>query len=280
VNTVENFAKFLIQNAESISRKIVDYNIKKLEIELPIEIIEQSITTNREFLEFLGNTMSGTDEIVAVEFIKWYEKNQEQSKDQIESQRFTFEDITSLIKPYAVSRLQLIKMITTISIEQGLSTEEVVFVNNRISYLLDLSITQAIIERERLANETNKKKDKVITELSSPVVPIQDGMAILPLIGEIDFDRSEHIMNNVIPKIKELNIEFLIIDFSGLVTIDSDVASRIFNIYQVLALLGINTMFTGIRPDLATRIITAGIDFSSLKTFATVQQAILSKVGH
>jgi rsbT co-antagonist protein RsbR len=275
MNSIEKFSKYIIQNAESISMEIVDYNIGKLEIELPTAIVERAITTNREFLEFLGNSFSLTDEAVAVEFDKWYKKYQDRARAEFSSLQ---EDISSLIKPYAETRLRLIKMLTKISIEHGLSTEEVVFVNNRISYLLDLSITQTIIEQERLANETNKKNQKVITELSTPVVPIQNGMAILPLIGEVDFDRSEHIMNNVIPKIRELNIECLIIDFSGLVMIDTEVASRIFNVYDVLALLGVYTMFTGIRPDLATGIINAGIDFTSLKTFATVQQAILSKV--
>jgi rsbT co-antagonist protein RsbR len=275
MNSIERFSKYIIQNAESISVEIVDYNIGKLEIELPSEIIERAVTTNRDFLEFLGNSLSLTDETVALEFIKWYKKYQDQTHDEYSSLQ---EDISSLVKPYAETRLRLIKMLTKISIEHGLSIEEVVFVNNRISYLLDLSITQTIIERERLANEKNTKNQKLITELSSPVVPLQNGLAILPLIGEIDFDRSEHIMNHVIPKIRELNIESLIIDFSGLVNIDTEVASRIFNIYDVLALLGVNTMFTGIRPDLAAGIINAGIDFTSLKTFATVQQAILSKV--
>ncbi|HLO12263.1 MAG TPA: STAS domain-containing protein [Pseudoneobacillus sp.] len=269
---MEGFAAFLIQNAESISREIVDYNLGKLEIELPIEIVNKAITTNREFLELLGNTLNLTDDTVAVEFIKWHKK----SEDETES-RFS-EDISSLIKPYAETRLQLIKMLTQISIKQGLPTEEVVFINNRISYLLDLSITRIIYVREQLVYENNKKNQKMITELSSPIVPIQNGMAILPLIGEFDLNRSEHIMNKVVPKISELKIESLIIDFSGIASIDNEVANRIFNIYDVLQLLGVNTIFTGIRPDLAAKIITSGIEFSSLQIFGTVQQAILSKV--
>lgn len=272
MNPIEGFAKFIIQNAESISKEIVDYNLGKLDIELPIEIVNKAITTNREFLEFLGNSLNLSDEIVTVEFIEWHKKNEDESEA-----RFS-ENISSMIQPYAETRLRLIKMLTKISIKQGLSTEEVVFINNRISYLLDLSITRIIQLREQLANEKNIKNQKVITELSSPIVPIQNGIAILPLIGEFDLNRSEHIMNNVIPKISELKIERLIIDFSGIATIDKEVASRILNIYDVLELLGVRTMFTGIRPDLASKIINSGIEFSSLHTFGSVQQAILSKV--
>jgi rsbT co-antagonist protein RsbR len=166
------------------------------------------------------------------------------------------------------------EMITKLAIKQGLTTEEVVFVNNRICYLMDISITQTIIEREKISSKKIKENKKVIIELSSPIVPIQNGTAILPLVGEFDCDKSNHILNNVIPKIRDLDINCLIIDFSGLVNINDEVASRIFNIYDTLILLGVNTIYTGIRPDLATRIVNAGIDFSSLKIFATVQQAL------
>jgi rsbT co-antagonist protein RsbR len=272
VNPIERFSLYLSNNAEAISKEIVDYNVKKLEIELPAEIIEQSVKTNRGFLTFLGETLNLSNEDVAEKFIQWHRQQQANQKDY----QFNFEEISKILKPYAQTRLQLIEMLTKVTMREGLSTEEVVYVNNRISYLLDLSITESMIERERLANEKNKISQKIITELSSPVVPLQNGMAILPLIGEFDFDRSDHIMNHVIPKISELKIKHLIIDFSGIATIDAEVASRIFNVNKVLRLIGIKTMLTGIRPDLAINVINAGIDFSKLNTYGTVQQAILS----
>lgn len=274
MNSIKRFADYLIENAESISREIVDYNIKKLEINVPEDVVEKSIIANRDFLKFLGNTLDWKDETVAAEFIKWHKTLRQQ-----DNSGFGIEEISNLIQPYAETRLQLINMITKVSMGQGLVTEEVVYINNRISYLLDLSITEIILERERLSNETNRKHRKVITELSTPVVPLRDGMAVLPLIGEFDMDRSEHILSNAIPKISKLKIECLIIDLSGIVIIDHVVASRIFKIYSVLELLGINTIFTGIRPELAIIITTAGIDLSPLNTFATVQQALLSMDG-
>lgn len=272
MNPIERFAENLVQNAEAISKEIVAYNVEKLEIELPAEIIEQSVKTNIEFLSFLGDSLNQPLEAVAEDFIEWHRKQQANQKDY----QFSFEEISKILKPYAETRLQLIEMLTKVSMREGLSTEEVVFVNTRVSYLLDLSITESMMERERLANEMNKKNQKIITELSSPVVPLQNGLAILPLIGEFDFDRSDHIMNYVIPKISEMKLKHLIIDFSGIASIDAEVASRIFNVNKVLGLIGINTMLTGIRPDLAINVITAGIDFSKLNTYGTVQQAILA----
>jgi len=272
VNSIERFSKYLIDHAETISKEITDYNLKKLEINLPEEIIQQSIKTNKAFLEFLGGTLNLSKETVAEKFIEWYKVRQANRREY----QFSHEELASILKPYAETRLQLIEMMTKFSTEEGLSTEEVVFVNNRISYLLDLSITETMMEREMLANEENKRNQKMITELSSPIVPLAEDMAILPLIGEFDYERSDHIMTHVIPKISEHRIKNLIIDFSGIAMIDAEIAARIFNINKVLRLIGIETMLTGIRPELAVDVINTGVDFSKLNTYGTVQQAILA----
>ena len=272
MDPIERFAHFLIENADSISREITAYNVKKLAMKLPDEIIEQSVKTNIKFLTFLGDTLNLSNDEVAEKFIEWHKAQQLIQKNY----QFSYEEMANLLRPYPQTRLQLINMLTKISLAEGLSTEEVVSVNNRLSYLLDLSIMETMLEREKLAHEENKRNQKIITELSSPVVPLQKGMAILPLIGEFDYERSEHIMNDVIPKIAELKIKNLIIDFSGIATIDAEIASRIFNVNKVLGLIGIKTMLTGIRPDLAINVISAGIDMSSLNTYGSVQQAILA----
>lgn len=272
MNPIERFSRYLIENAEKISKEITDYNLKKLDIDLPDEIISESIKTNTEFLGFLGETLNLSNETVTERFSQWYEQKQIKEKQA----QYATQELESIIKPYAETRLQLIEMLTKVSIGEGLSTEEIVFVNNRLSYLLDLSITETIIERERQTKTMNKKNEQTITELSSPIVPIEKGMAILPLIGEFDFERSDYIMTHVIPKISELRIKTLIIDFSGIATIDGEIAARIFNIHKVLKLIGIKTMLTGIRADLAIDVINTGIDFSKLDTYGTVQQAILS----
>lgn len=271
MNPIERFSQYLIENAESISKDITAYNVEKLAMKLPDEIIEQSIKTNMKFLTFLGTTLNEDDEEVADKFIKWHKEQQSIQRNY----QFSYEEMVNILKPYPQTRLQLINMLTKISVAEGLSTEDTVYANNRLSYLLDLSIMETMLEREQMAHEMNRKNERIITELSSPVVPIQKGMAILPLIGEFDYERSEHIMNDVIPKIAELKIKNLIIDFSGIANIDAEIASRIFNVNKVLGLIGIKTMLTGIRPDLAINVINAGLDFSKLNTYGTVQQAIL-----
>ncbi|MED4213599.1 STAS domain-containing protein, partial [Priestia megaterium] len=90
-------------------------------------------------------------------------------------------------------------------------------------------------------------------------------------------ERAEYILENVISKILEMKIEYLIVDFSGILTIDAIAERYLFDIYSVLRLQGIEVTMTGIRPELAQTVVRNGIDFSSIKTYATVKQAIATQ---
>jgi len=140
--------------------------------------------------------------------------------------------------------------------------------------LLDISISETVIVFEHVKDEMVKKAQQEVLKLSVPIVPIQDGIAVLPLIGSIDSERAEYILENVILKIIEMKVEYLIVDFSGILNIDAIAERYLFDIYSVLRLQGIEVVMTGIRPELAQTVVRNGIDFSSIKTYATVKQAI------
>jgi rsbT co-antagonist protein RsbR len=150
-------------------------------------------------------------------------------------------------------------------------------INKRFNYLLDISITETVIVFEQVKDEIIKKAQQEVLKLSVPVVPIQDKTAVLPLIGSIDSERAEYILENVILKILEMKVEYLIVDFSGILNIDTIAERYLFDIYSVLRLQGIEVMMTGIRPELAQTVVRNGIDFSSIKTYATVKQAIATQ---
>ncbi|RFU66163.1 STAS domain-containing protein [Bacillus sp. V59.32b] len=267
-------AKYLTDHAEPLAIKIVDDIIQRLEIEFSKEELEYYYNVYAQFivLSAEGITLDGYE--VPQGFIEMSRKNGERQA-QLKGR------ISSIIGRYPQIRYGLIEQITQVSIEHGLSTEESVAVNKRVNFMLDTTVTETILAFERqtdsVIDEREKEineKQRAINELSAPIVPIQDGIAILPLIGTFDPERVEHVFDKVIPSIPRLQVNYLIIDFSGILTIDTYVASQLFNVYDVLRLLGISVVFTGIRPDLATKSISTGIDFSAIKTYSNVRQAI------
>ncbi|WP_236692844.1 STAS domain-containing protein [Aneurinibacillus tyrosinisolvens] len=257
----------LIEKAESLAIEIVQDIINKLEQEFPKEEVDQGIVIYTEFMTFLGESLTFNEEEIPEDLISWSKRVGEHEA----SLRGRISDVVVL---YPTIRVIFVEHITKISLEYGLSAEEVAFVLKRIGYILDISINETILAFERLKDKMIKETQEEVNILSAPIVPLQDGLAVLPLIGSIDTNRAKYLLENTVPRIAELKVKSIIIDFSGILVIDTAVANHIFKIHDVLRLLGIDTIATGIRPELAQTVVKSGMDFSSIKTYANVQQAL------
>ncbi|SER68070.1 STAS domain-containing protein [Psychrobacillus sp. OK032] len=259
--------KYLVDNAEKIIRDMTEEALKNVEIPFTEEMLEQSIQQNMEFLVLIAESFKETEEAAEAELIKW-------SKQVGEQQAALFNQFSTILKPFAKNRLMYLEYITQISIDHGLSIENIVKINNRISYLIDVSLIETIVAYESYRDSLMEESQKEINELSAPIVPIQTGIAVLPIIGMIDSSRFQYIINHLVPSIPSRSIDHLIIDFSGILTINSEVAEQMFILHSVLQLLGIHVLFSGIRPNLSMEIVRAGIDLTSFHTFGSVKQAV------
>ncbi|RFU62602.1 PAS domain S-box protein [Peribacillus saganii] len=125
--------------------------------------------------------------------------------------------------------------------------------------------------------ETERTLEKVAKErnaLVAPVLPILEGVAVMPLVGSIDDDRAKYILEHVPVKVQEQNVHTLISDFSGINTLDETVIDCLFQTSAVLGLLGVRSIVSGVRPEVAQSVIQLGMDLSLIQIFGTVQQAL------
>ncbi|MBT2756882.1 PAS domain S-box protein [Mesobacillus foraminis] len=130
-----------------------------------------------------------------------------------------------------------------------------------------------ITERKE-AEQKQKELMIQINELSATVVPILSGIAVLPLVGSINEERAMQILEIVPEKVQSQNVDCLIIDFSGIFTLNNMVADYLFKINSVLSLLGVRSIITGLRPELAILATNLGINLSSIPTMSTVKDAV------
>lgn len=120
-------------------------------------------------------------------------------------------------------------------------------------------------------------QQSLIVELSSPIIKINETIGILPLVGDIDTERAKAILEVVPARCMETGIIKLFIDLSGVSIIDTMVANQLFEVIQVLNLLGVKSTITGIRPEIAQTSIQLGLDFSTIDTHSSLQQALKDK---
>ena len=138
----------------------------------------------------------------------------------------------------------------------------------------EFSVTYHEITEERLIAQQS-----LIQELGTPVIKIDGERGILPLIGDIDTDRAR-ILKTVVPeRCSELDITHLFIDLSGVTIIDTMVAQQMYELTQILGLLGIRSTVTGIRPEIAQTSIHLGLDFGMISTYGSLRQALEETTG-
>lgn len=162
--------------------------------------------------------------------------------------------------------------------DEVISIQQLMKWNHSIHSAFDVLVKEFSKRYYHITRDRMKAQHELIAEIGAPIIPIGDTIAVLPLIGDIDTERATNIMETVPGKCMEKQVNMLCIDLSGVPIVDTMVAQQIYQIIQTLSLLGIKTVLSGIRPEVAMTSVQLGIDLKDIKTFSTLQQA-LQKMG-
>jgi rsbT co-antagonist protein RsbR len=111
-------------------------------------------------------------------------------------------------------------------------------------------------------------------ELSVPVIPFTKGVGVLPLIGNIDTERARLLMEETLNNSRKLNLHHLIFDLSGVLIVDTMVAQQLFQVFDALKLIGVETILTGIRPEVAQTMVSLGLVLQGLTVKSNLEQAL------
>ncbi|WP_409299945.1 STAS domain-containing protein [Peribacillus sp. SCS-155] len=110
-------------------------------------------------------------------------------------------------------------------------------------------------------------------ELSVPVVPLVPGVGVLPLIGNIDTERARLLMEETLKQAGKLKLSHLVLDLSGVLIVDTMVADQLFKVIDALSLIGVKTIITGIRPEVAQTMVSLGLKLDNITVKANLYQA-------
>lgn len=115
-----------------------------------------------------------------------------------------------------------------------------------------------------------------VNELSVPLVRITETTGIIPIVGEIDTNRAQMLMENALKQGSNYELDNIILDLSGVSIIDTMVADQLFKVIYSLELIGIHAILTGIRPDIVQTMVGLGIDMRNVETYSSLHRAIES----
>lgn len=131
-----------------------------------------------------------------------------------------------------------------------------------------------VLRQSIVQEQTIRAQAATLKELSTPVIPINDDVLIMPLIGELDSQRVEQMQSVLLDSLQAQHAAVVILDLTGVPQVDTQVASALIQAAQAVRLLGAEAVLTGIRPELAQTIIGLGIDLRAFATQSNLQQGI------
>jgi rsbT co-antagonist protein RsbR len=121
--------------------------------------------------------------------------------------------------------------------------------------------------------ETIRRQQEEMLELSTPVVKLWEGILALPLIGTLDSARTQVVMESLLEAIVQSNSRVAIIDITGVPTVDTVVAQHLLKTVTAARLMGADCIISGVRPQIAQTIVHLGINLLDVTTKATLSDA-------
>ncbi len=110
--------------------------------------------------------------------------------------------------------------------------------------------------------EVVARQQEEISELSTPVVKLWDGILALPLIGTLDSGRTQVIMETLLQAIIDQGADIAIIDITGVPTVDTLVAQHLLKTVAAARLMGADCIVSGIRPQIAQTMVHLGVELN------------------
>ena len=117
------------------------------------------------------------------------------------------------------------------------------------------------------------RQQEELIELSTPVVQLWEGVLALPLIGTLDSERTQVVMESLLERLVATGSSIAVIDITGVPTVDTLVAQHLLKTVAAAQLMGADCIISGIRPQIAQTIVHLGIDLSSVATKASLADA-------
>ncbi|APX24440.1 MAG: anti-anti-sigma factor [Rhodobacteraceae bacterium] len=163
--------------------------------------------------------------------------------------------------------------------DQGVLIRDVLLVTRLVDAFAVYTNEIFIAERDQIIDRQRQE----MLELSTPVVELWDRVLTLPLIGTLDSARAQEVMENLLETILERQAEVVIMDITGVGTVDTQVAQHLLRAAAAVRLMGAECIISGISPMIAQTMVQLGIDVGTVSTRSSIRTALadaLQKVGY
>jgi rsbT co-antagonist protein RsbR len=156
-----------------------------------------------------------------------------------------------------------------------LSSEGFFNLEREINDRIDKFLNGLFLSYSEYKDKLIESQRALVENLSVPIIPITSTVCVLPLIGNIDTNRTDTIEEKVLMEISRLRIGTLVIDLSGIAQMETEVIEHMMKVIEGANMMGCECVITGLRPEIVRKVTSIGLTFEDkAQTKATLQQAL------
>lgn len=135
--------------------------------------------------------------------------------------------------------------------------------------VLQMDVTALHESRARIEEQAAQ-----IRVMSVPILDVGQRALAVPLIGVLDEERSSELAGRLLPEITARRAANVILDLTGVETLDAAGAASVLKVMRAVELLGARPILTGIRPQLAELLVRSGINLEGILTLRTLASGL------
>jgi rsbT co-antagonist protein RsbR len=172
-------------------------------------------------------------------------------------------------------------LFNSLTSSNALSPAQVADLTWSITALLDELGLYTLEVFQKSREEVILRQQREIAELSTPVVKLWDGILALPMIGTLDSQRTQVVMETLLQTIVDTEASIAIIDITGVPTVDTLTAQHLLKTVAAARLMGADCIISGIRPQIAQTMVHLGVELNviSKATLADALAIALERTG-
>ncbi|WP_455919860.1 STAS domain-containing protein [Priestia megaterium] len=277
LNKNEALRMFFLKHADQLTEEwyesIEDNDPESVYASTHPEVISVLKDQNNEFHLYIADVFIKSEKEFFDSFETWILKIAEDGEHVRTPIHYIIREFFRVRKQYLTYLNQFVE-----EYEQDITQEELDEWNELIVRVFDITVYKFVEEHHQHAKRLLEAHKELINELSSPVIPLSDHIAILPLVGDIDTARASRILENTLTRCAEQQVNHLYIDISGVVIVDTMVAHQIFQLIDALKLIGVESTISGVRPEIAITASHLGLSFENISTKSTLANAMASRM--
>lgn len=131
-------------------------------------------------------------------------------------------------------------------------------------------VTRDLSDRRAMEEELRTQSQEILEMATVPIVQVWEGVVLVPLIGTLDSQRTQQLMERLLNRITETGSPVAVLDITGVPTVDTQTAQHLIETISAVRLLGAEVVLTGVRPIIAQTLVHLGIDLSNVITRASL----------